>query len=102
LVKTSNGFSGAEIEKAVNEALFIAYDDDGRAVKTSDILKALNATFPLSKTMADTIKDLRDWAKVRARFASNSMYEELPKFDDKVPTLAQEEYNPLYIRKYNE
>ncbi len=90
----SKGFSGAEIEEAVNEALFIAYDD-GREVETKDIEKALKDTFPLSRTMSDTIKDLRDWAKVRARFASNGDSEKLPKFDDKVPTLAQEKHNPF-------
>jgi AAA+ superfamily predicted ATPase len=94
LVKTSSGFSGAEIEEAVNEALFIAYDNN-REVEDRDILEALNATFPLSKTMADTIKDLRNWAKVRARFASNSICEELPKIDIKIPTLAQEKHNPF-------
>ena len=45
--------------------------------------------------MANIIKDLRDWAKVRARFASNSVSEELPKSDEKIPTLAQEKHNPF-------
>ena len=94
LIETSNGFSGAEIEEAVNEALFIAYDNN-REVETKDIVKALEDTFPLSKTMADTIKDLRDWAKVRARFASNGTCEELPKIDIKIPILAQEKHNPF-------
>jgi SpoVK/Ycf46/Vps4 family AAA+-type ATPase len=94
LSEKSNGFSGAEIEEAINEALFIAYDD-GREVETKDIEEALKATFPLSRTMADTIRDLRDWAKVRARFASNSTSEELPKFDKKIPTLPQEKHNPF-------
>ncbi len=71
LSENSKGFSGAEIEEAVNEALFIAYDDNGREVNTDDIVKALSDTFPLSRTMSDTVKDLRNWAKVRARFASS-------------------------------
>ncbi|MDX4040073.1 AAA family ATPase [Aliarcobacter skirrowii] len=94
LSSLSIGFSGAEIEEAVNEALFIAYND-GREIETKDIEVALKETFPLSKTMANIIKDLRDWAKVRARFASNSVSEELPKSDEKIPTLAQEKHNPF-------
>jgi len=94
LAEISNGFSGAEIEEAVNEALFIAYDN-GREVETKDIETAIKATFPLSRTMSNTIKDLRDWAKVRARFASNGQSEELPKIDIKIPTLAQEKHNPF-------
>ncbi len=94
LVEKSNGFSGAEIEEAVNESLFIAYDKN-REVETKDIEKALVDTFPLSRTMSDTVKDLRSWAKVRARFASNECSEELPKFDKKIPTLAQEKHNPF-------
>ena len=94
LADESKGFSGAEIEEAVNEALFIAYDE-GREVNTDDVLKALNDTFPLSKTMSDTVKDLRSWAKIRARFASSGDSEELPEIKEKIPTLAQEKYNPF-------
>jgi len=94
LVDKSNGFSGAEIEESVNEALFIAYDKS-KEVETKDIEKALNDTFPLSRTMEETIKDLRDWAKVRARFASYGDSKALPKIDEKIPTLAQEKYNPF-------
>lgn len=94
LVKLSNGFSGAEIEEAVNESLFIAYDNN-RELETQDIEKAIKDTFPLSRTMAETIKDLRTWAKVRARFASNEINEDLPTFKEKVPTLPLEKYNPF-------
>lgn len=94
LATISKGFSGAEIEESVNEALFIAYDE-GREVETKDIEQALNDTFALSRTMEGTVKDLRDWAKVRARFASSGNSEELPKFNEKVPTLAQEKHNPF-------
>lgn len=74
LIKNSAGFSGAEIEEAVNEALFIAYDS-GSELTTENIKIALNETFPLSKTMDEDIKELRSWAKVRARLASNSRSE---------------------------
>jgi len=94
LVESSKGFSGAEIEEAIKEALFIAYDL-GRDLETEDILQALKETYPLSKIMIDTINNLRKWAKVRARFASKSdELEELQKEKD-VPILAQEKQNPF-------
>jgi len=90
----SVGFSGAEIEEAVNEALFIAYDSS-QELANKHIKEALEKTFPLSKTMESTIKDLRNWAKVRARFASNGISEELPKSQDNIPILPQEKSNPF-------
>ena len=93
LAKNSQGFSGAEIEEAVKEAMFIAYDL-GRDLETDDILKALKETYPLSKTMAQTINNLRKWAKVRARFASSENLEKL-KVEENVPILAQEKQNPF-------
>ena len=94
LAKDAKGFSGAEIEEAVNEALFIAYDS-GREVETKDIKQALKDTFPLSRTMQEIIKDLRAWAKVRARLASSSQSEVLEEFNEKIPTLSQEKHNPF-------
>jgi len=90
----SVGFSGAEIEEAVNEALFIAYDSN-KELDIKHIEEALEKTFPLSRTMESTIKDLRSWAKVRARFASNGKSEELPESKECIPTLPQEKSNPF-------
>jgi SpoVK/Ycf46/Vps4 family AAA+-type ATPase len=90
----SVGFSGAEIEEAVNEALYIAYDS-GTELENKHIKEALEKTFPLSRTMESTIKDLRSWAKVRARFASNGESEELPAAQGDIPTLPQEKSNPF-------
>ena len=36
----------------------------------------MNATVPLSKTMGEQIKGIREWAKIRARRASDSTPEE--------------------------
>ena len=90
----SAGFSGAEIEEAVNEALFIAYDSN-EELEIKHLENALENTFPLSRTMESTIKDLRSWAKVRARFASNGESEELPESKEDIPTLPQEKSNPF-------
>ncbi|HID08501.1 MAG TPA: AAA family ATPase, partial [Armatimonadetes bacterium] len=69
LADTSEGFSGAEIEQAIIDALYDAYDED-RELTTQDILRALESTVPLSRTMSESIEELRDWAATRARPAS--------------------------------
>lgn len=69
----TEGFSGAEIEQAIIDALFTAYNDEGREVTTQDVLEAVKATVPLSKTMKDKIDGLRAWAKGRAKLASTPL-----------------------------
>jgi len=76
LVEASVGYSGAELEEAVREALYLAYAD-GREVETDDIAAALEATRPLSLTMGSDIANLRSWAKVRTRMASSQKPEAL-------------------------
>lgn len=76
LVEKSRGFSGAEIEEAVNEGLYQAYYDD-REIKTGDIINAIDETVPLSRVMTKSISYLRDFAKSRARFASDEAQEEI-------------------------
>jgi len=93
LAENSQGFSGAEIEEAIKEALFIAYDLK-RDLTSEDILQALKATYPLSKIMAHTIDNLRKWAKVRARFASTENTEKI-EMEENTPLLLQEKQNPF-------
>jgi len=47
LAKASKGYSGAELEGVVKEALFQSYDL-GRALKDEDLLDACSKTFPLA------------------------------------------------------
>jgi SpoVK/Ycf46/Vps4 family AAA+-type ATPase len=69
LVEASKEFSGAEIEEAINSALYDAFYAQDEL--TSDhILTALNQTVPLAKTMDEQISRLRSWAEGRARHAS--------------------------------
>ena len=91
LAQKAKGFSGAEIEEAVNEALFTAYND-GREPEQNDILKAIQETWPLSKTMQESIIKLRQWAKARAKLASEANTEEID-VDEKTPKLIQERHN---------
>jgi ATP-dependent 26S proteasome regulatory subunit len=91
LAQLSVGFSGAELEEAVREGLYDAFAE-GCELNTEHIARALNNTFPLSRTMRDQIEGLRKWAKVRARLATSDSPEPLPKesADTATPRLRQE------------
>ncbi len=69
LARRSEGHSGAEIEQAVISGLYDAFEA-GRDLSTEDILRALEETVPLSRTMEARITALRRWARTHARPAS--------------------------------
>lgn len=96
LAKEAKGFSGAELEEAVKEALFQAYDEE-KEICDSHILKAIAKTYPLSRTMAETIDKMRKWAKSRAVAASTEEAETLEKKDGDTPKLKQETYNNPFV-----
>jgi SpoVK/Ycf46/Vps4 family AAA+-type ATPase len=97
LARECKGFSGAEIEEVVKEALFSAYDKK-RELDEGDIIEAIKKTFPLSKTMHETIDMMRVWAKSRAVSASAEEPEKLDSEKDKdIPKLKQESYNNPFI-----
>ncbi|HVP28501.1 MAG TPA: AAA family ATPase [Myxococcota bacterium] len=64
--KAADGFSGAELEAVVVEALFSAFDD-GRELADADVSRAIAETTPLSVTSAEDIARMRSWAATRAR-----------------------------------
>jgi len=91
LAVRSVGFSGAELEEAIREGLYDAFAE-GRELHTEHIARALDKTFPLSRTMREQIESLRQWAKVRARLASGQQPEALPQENTEgaAPRLRQE------------
>lgn len=74
LAKISDGFSGAEIEQALIAAMYEAFAQD-REFTQLDIIAAIKATLPLSRTMTEQVTALRDWARQRARPAASSVAE---------------------------
>lgn len=62
-------FSGAEIEEAINSALYDAFHAH-QQLATEHIAGALTQTVPLARTMDAQISGLRTWAEGRARHAS--------------------------------
>lgn len=80
LTSLTKGFSGAEIEQVIIEAMFEAFSEE-REVETTDILNSIEETVPLSRLMKDEISSLRTWSKSRARFASVAEQEEVAQID---------------------
>ena len=69
VAEAAKGFSGAEIESAVQTALLRRFCSQA-GTKHEDLLIALSSTVPLSITRAEEIAELRAWAKDRAVWAS--------------------------------
>ena len=69
------GFAGAEIAALVPEAMFEAFADGGREIETGDLMQAAKTVVPLSKTAAEKITKLREWARGRARPATSEATE---------------------------
>ncbi len=59
LVSASNGFSGAEIEAVIIDAMSIGFSED-REFTTEDILDAIKTCIPLSKVMKEELDKLRE------------------------------------------
>lgn len=69
LALASEGFSGAEIEQALIEGLYDAFESE-QDLTDEDILRSIEKTIPLSRTMEHKISALRQWARTHARPAS--------------------------------
>jgi SpoVK/Ycf46/Vps4 family AAA+-type ATPase len=69
LAGASKDCSGAEIEEAINSALYDAFYAN-QEITTESVLATLAETVPLAKTMDEQINRLRNWAEGRARNAS--------------------------------
>jgi SpoVK/Ycf46/Vps4 family AAA+-type ATPase len=69
LAGASENFSGAEIEEAINSALYDAFYAR-EELTTGHVLSGLAQTVPLARTMDEQISHLRSWAEGRARNAS--------------------------------
>lgn len=81
LAKKCAGFSGAEIKEAIISGMYDSFNDE-RPLETDDILHAIEITIPLSQTMPKKINELRSWAGVRARRASEVPPEEIDEITD--------------------
>ena len=65
-----DGFTGSEIAALVPDAMFAAFADGARDLTALDLFAAAKTVVPLSKTAAEKISRLRQWAVGRARPAT--------------------------------
>jgi SpoVK/Ycf46/Vps4 family AAA+-type ATPase len=73
LAEQSAGFSGAEIEEAINSALYEAFYEGG-ALTEHHVQGALQQSVPLSRTMHEHLGKLREWSTGRARPAGSNAH----------------------------
>jgi len=69
LAAQAERLTGAELEQAVTAALYKAFSES-REVTDADVANAITETVPIYDTYEERIKELRDWARSRARPAS--------------------------------
>nr|YP_009394239.1 hypothetical protein [Leptosiphonia brodiei]ARW62801.1 hypothetical protein [Leptosiphonia brodiei] len=58
--KISNGFSGAEIEQAIVNAMYLGFSQE-RELTSSDIVNAIDSIIPTARTHNNEIKKMRQW-----------------------------------------
>jgi ATP-dependent 26S proteasome regulatory subunit len=75
LARLCRGYSGSEIEEVVISALYDAFDK-GKDIDQSTLNEAVGSMIPLSQTMSEEIKNIRNWADLRARKASEISFSE--------------------------
>jgi len=71
LANMTTDYSGAEIEQAVIAALYDAFDR-GEDLHTEGMATSISEIVPLAITMRERIDAMRDWARTRARSASQT------------------------------
>ena len=69
LALAAERLTGAELEQVVASGLYAAFAES-RELSDNDLRNAVDETVPLYDTYEERIKELRDWARSRARNAS--------------------------------
>ena len=74
LARASESYVGAEIEQAVIDGMFLAFNDEAKPARefnTQDILRSLAKLVPMSRSQREVIEVLREWlTEGRAQSAS--------------------------------
>lgn len=71
LIIDSNGYVGSEIEQAIIDALYVAFNEGRREITTEDVSLCLKRQVPLSISQREAIGTLRQWlSEGRAQSAS--------------------------------
>jgi len=73
LAKNSENFSGAEIEKAIDNAMLVGFSENARDIKDEDIAKAFTEFKSLFQMRESDFEELREWADTRCRKANKEI-----------------------------
>lgn len=71
ILEACKDYTGAEIEKAIKDAIAHAFYDGKGDVQAKHVLAALHETKPIAKVMREKINKIREKAKGQYRFASS-------------------------------
>jgi hypothetical protein len=86
LAEVTTNYSGAEIEKSIEIALFEGYSDKKREIITKDILMSISTFRPLFETRKEDLEEIRNWAKEKGCTMANDPEtyadKEKPSFDN--------------------
>ena len=63
LAGKSNGFSGADIESAIVEAIECSFSENKSSVTTKDLERVFSETKSISMLMGDGLKKIREYYK---------------------------------------
>lgn len=77
LVRLTKGFSGAEIEQALIDAIFAAFSDNRRSCRIDDLRDAIGRIKPLSQSRREELAKMAEIAEMSATQASSYMPEEV-------------------------
>jgi len=65
LAANSGNYSGAEIEKAIDDAMLVAFEDGKRRITDKDVMAAKKLFKPLYEQRTEDFDDMRKWAETR-------------------------------------
>lgn len=80
LASQVDNYSGAEIEKCIDDAMLIGFEDGSRPITDNDMVVASKAFKPLFEMREDEIADMREWASNRC-VRANATEETKESFD---------------------
>lgn len=72
VIKASKNYTGAEIEKAIKDAIARAWTSKSKEITSKDLIHSIQRTKPISTVMSEKITTIRNWARDRARYASSA------------------------------
>lgn len=70
IIARCDGYTGSEIAAIVPDAMYAAFADGAREITAADLYASAQSITPISVTMAEKIKKMREWAAGRTRAAT--------------------------------